>query len=198
MKTLIFASSNLGKSEEIETFLIPYNIQIQLQSHHQVSDVPETGLSFIENALIKARNCAMITNKPTISDDSGLCVKALNNSPGIYSARYAKNEPQYKHAYEKLLYKMKDIPINERQAFFVSAMVFLRNALDPMPIIVQKTWKGSILYEAKGIHGFGYDPVFHVPSHNCSAAEIIPKIKNNISHRAQALKQLIPQILTQI
>ena len=191
MREIVLASSNPGKVREINRLLADLGLHAQPQSEYGVVDAEETGLSFIENAIIKARNAARHTGLPAIADDSGLEVDALNGAPGIYSARFAGPGASDRANLEKLLYELRDIPGTGRSARFVCLMVYLRHADDPTPIICQGTWEGSILPEPRGENGFGYDPVFYVPTHDCSSAELTADIKNALSHRGQALRQLV-------
>ncbi|MFZ9036342.1 MAG: RdgB/HAM1 family non-canonical purine NTP pyrophosphatase [Francisellaceae bacterium] len=189
-KKILFASSNKGKIEEVRQILIPLGYEIIPQSELDVPDVDETGLSFIENAILKARHCAAITGLPSLADDSGLAVAALDGAPGIYSARYAGNHGDHAANIAKLLTEMETIPDGRRQASFECLMVYIRHENDPLPMIAHGSWQGEILRAAKGNRGFGYDPVFYVPEFKCSAAELDSSAKNNISHRALALRQL--------
>jgi len=161
------------------------------QSHYNVADAEETGLTFVENAILKARNAAQHTGLPALADDSGLEVDALHGAPGIYSARYAGPMASDAENLGKLLAMLKDVPEEKRGAHFQCVLVYLRHALDPTPLICQGAWEGRILTAPRGTSGFGYDPVFFVPSHACSAAELPAETKNVLSHRGQALRQLL-------
>lgn len=189
-KTIVLASSNPGKLREFNQLLGDLQIEVLPQSHFKVVDAVETGLSFVENALLKARNAAQHTNLPALADDSGLEVDALRGAPGIYSARYAGVGASDVQNRDKLLSQLQHVAPSQRTARFQCVLVYLRHALDPTPLICQGTWEGSILTEPRGSSGFGYDPVFYVPSHSCSAAELTPETKNSLSHRGQALRQL--------
>ncbi|MHB8474503.1 MAG: RdgB/HAM1 family non-canonical purine NTP pyrophosphatase [Gammaproteobacteria bacterium] len=191
MKRIVLASSNPGKVREINELLVGFDMEVVPQSEFGVADAEETGLSFVENALLKARNAAAHTDLPAIADDSGIEVDALNGAPGIYSARYAGARATDQRNLDKLLTALKDVPQNLRSARFQCLMVYLRHANDPTPLICQGTWNGRILFEPRGRNGFGYDPVFYVASHDCSAAELPPEIKNTLSHRGQALRKLL-------
>ena len=191
MKRIVLASSNPGKVREINQLLAGLSIEVVPQSQFGVPDIEETGLSFIENALLKARNAAQHTGLPAIADDSGIEVDALNGAPGIYSARYSGVGASDQQNLDKLLEELKDVPQNLRSARFQCLMVYLRHAADPTPLICQGTWNGRILFEAQGINGFGYDPVFYVPTHDCSSAQLPPEVKNTLSHRGQALRKLL-------
>lgn len=191
MTTIVLASNNPGKVREFNELLAGHHIEVVPQSKYQVPDVEETGLTFVENAIIKARNAALHTGLPAIADDSGIEVDALNGAPGIYSARYAGKGANDRTNLEKLLLDLSDVPEAERTARFQCLMVFMRHANDPTPLICQGTWEGRILFAPRGDNGFGYDPVFYVPTHDCSSAELPPEIKNSLSHRGQALRKLV-------
>lgn len=191
---LVLASGNQGKIKEIRALLQSYQWEVIGQDELDIKDVPETGLTFIENALIKARHASKESNLPALADDSGLIVPYLNGAPGIYSARYAGNESNAQNNIDKLLLALKDVPIAKRNAAFYCAIVFLRHAHDPAPIIAQGEWKGRILTERQGNAGFGYDPIFYVESEKCSAAELELTIKNKLSHRGQALQSFLTQL----
>ena len=190
MKEIILASSNPGKVREINQLLAGLDIEVRPQSEFGVTDAEETGLTFVENAILKARHAAEPTGLPAIADDSGLEVDALNGAPGIYSARYAGSNASDRENLEKLLADIRDVPKAARTARFQCLLVYLRHAKDPTPLICQGTWEGSILFEPRGANGFGYDPVFYVPTNDCSSAELAPEIKNSLSHRGQALRSL--------
>jgi XTP/dITP diphosphohydrolase len=188
---LTLASGNPGKLREINQLLAGLHIEAVPQTQFNVPDVEETGLTFVENAIIKARNAAQHANMPALADDSGIEVDALNGEPGIYSARYAGKGASDQDNLEKLLQAIKDVPDEERTARFQCVMVYMTHALDPTPIICQGTWEGRILYEPRGDNGFGYDPVFYVPTQQCSAAELASDVKNRLSHRGQALTKML-------
>jgi XTP/dITP diphosphohydrolase len=191
MKQIILASSNRGKVREFNELLTGRDLEIIPQSHFNVPDIEETGLSFVENAILKARNAAELTGKPAIADDSGLEVDALSGAPGIYSARYAGPDASDEANLTKLLGNLLEVPEQDRTARFQCLMVYLRHPGDPTPAICQGTWEGSILFEPRGENGFGYDPVFLVPEQGCSAAELPPGIKNSLSHRGKALQKML-------
>lgn len=191
MKDIVLASSNQGKVREINQLLAGLELQVRPQSEYGVIDAEETGLTFVENAILKARNAALHTGMPAIADDSGLEVDALAGAPGIYSARFAGEGASDQENLEKLLIELEAVPAEQRTARFQCLMVFMRHASDPTPLICQGTWEGRILFAARGDNGFGYDPVFHVPTHDCSSAELPAEIKNSLSHRGQALRQLV-------
>lgn len=187
----VLASNNLGKVREIQHLLTNSNIEIIPQSQFNVPEIEETGLTFVENAILKARQAAHFTKLPVIADDSGLCVDILQGAPGIYSARYAGKNANDQKNNEKLLQQLQNVPPEKRGAYFVCVMVLLKHENDPLPAIFQGIWRGNILLAAEGKNGFGYDPLFYVPTQQCSAAQLSLEIKNTISHRGQALQQLI-------
>jgi XTP/dITP diphosphohydrolase len=191
MTDIILASSNPGKVREINQLLAGLDLRVRPQSDFGVADAEETGLTFVENAILKARNAAAHTGLPAIADDSGLEVDALNGAPGIYSARFAGSGASDADNLQKLLMEMREVPEAQRTARFQCLMVYLRHQADPTPLICQGTWEGRILFEPRGEHGFGYDPVFYVPTHDCASAELAPEVKNALSHRGQALRKLI-------
>lgn len=194
MKEIVLATGNLGKVREINELLAGSGIHAQPQSQFGVMEAEETGLTFVENALIKARNASLHTGLPAIADDSGLEVDALDGAPGIYSSRYAGPAATDRDNVEKLLTNLADVPESRRGARFQCVMVYLRHAADPTPLICQASWEGLILTAPRGSNGFGYDPVFHVPTHDCSSAELPAEIKNKLSHRGQALRQLVERL----
>ncbi len=188
---VVLASGNLGKVREINQLLTELAIEVLPQSEFQVPEVEETGLTFVENAILKARNAAARTGLPAIADDSGLEVDALNGAPGIYSARYAGPGASDTDNLQRLLGELDGVAEAERSARFQCLMVYMRHAGDPTPLICQGTWEGRILTAPQGGGGFGYDPVFFVPDRGCSAAELSPEVKNSLSHRGQALRCLV-------
>jgi len=193
MRKVVLASSNKGKLVELQAILEQKGVQLIPQSDFTVSDADETGLSFVENALIKARHACLATDLPAIADDSGIEVDALHGEPGIYSARYAGShgEAADKKNNAKLLRELEGIEEAERTARFQCVIAYMRHAKDPMPLICQGTWEGRILLNEEGENGFGYDPLFYVPSHGCASARLSAATKNAISHRGQALTQLL-------
>ena len=191
MKEIVLASSNPGKVREINQLLATLDLHVRPQGELGVVDAEETGLTFVENAILKARNAARHTGLPAIADDSGIEVDALNGAPGIYSARFAGAGASDRANLEKLLADLEDVPEARRSARFQCLMVFLQHAGDPTPLICQGTWEGRILPAARGSSGFGYDPVFYVPTHDCSSAELPADVKNALSHRGQALRKLV-------
>ena len=195
---LILASSNHGKLEELRGLLSGNGIELIAQSDLGVDDADETGTTFVENALLKARHATRITGLPALADDSGICVDALNGAPGLYSARYAGEHGNASRNIDKLLDELIDVPEEHRSAHFYCVLVLLRHADDPQPLIVEGQWNGRILHERRGSGGHGYDPVFFDPGHGQSAAEMELDFKNGISHRGKALatlKQRLPRHL---
>ena len=190
-KTIVLASNNAGKVREFNALLAGLDLEVVPQSQFGVAEIEETGLTFVENAILKARNAAQHAQRPAIADDSGLEVDALDGAPGIYSARYAGPGASDAANLEKVLGMLNGVPEAKRTARFQCVLVYLRHALDPTPLIVQGTWEGRILDAPRGRSGFGYDPVFFVPTHGCSAAELQPETKNALSHRGQALRRLL-------
>jgi len=188
---IVLASNNAGKVREFNQLLAGSGLEVIPQSEFQVEEIEETGLTFVENALLKARNAAQHTGLPAIADDSGLEVDALEGAPGIYSARYAGAGASDRQNLEKLLEALKGVDDENRSARFQCLMVYLLHPADPTPMIFQGTWEGRILRTPQGSNGFGYDPVFYVPEQQCSSAELESDLKNSLSHRGQALRQLI-------
>jgi XTP/dITP diphosphohydrolase len=186
----VVASSNAGKLAEFRDLLGEAGYEFVTQGELGVTDAEETGLTFVENALLKARHAARITGLPALADDSGLCVDALDGAPGLYSARYAGSHGDAQANIAKLLEAMKGVPRAQRTAHFIAVIVLLRHAEDPQPIIAEGRWSGLILDAPRGDGGFGYDPVFLDPENNLSAAEFDPAIKNRLSHRGRALAML--------
>ncbi len=187
---LVLASSNQGKLEELRDLLAGNGIELIAQSELGVDDADETGSTFVENALIKARHATRITGLPALADDSGICVDALNGAPGLYSARYAGEHGNASRNIDKLLEALRDLPDDRRTAHFYCVLVLLRHPEDPQPLIVEGQWNGRILHERRGSGGHGYDPVFFDPHHDQAAAEMEPDLKNRLSHRGQALALL--------
>ena len=189
-RRLVLASGNAGKLAELRTLLDGDGFELVAQSELGVVDIDETGLTFVENALLKARHAARATGLPALADDSGLCVDALGGAPGLYSARYAGGHGDARANITKLLDALTDVPDERRAAHFHAVVVLLRHAEDPQPIIAEGRWPGRILHAPRGDRGFGYDPVFLDPVHGGSAAELDPVLKNRISHRGRALATL--------
>lgn len=185
---LVLASNNKGKLAELQAMLGD-SITVRPQSDFTDIEAEETGLTFVENALIKARHAARVSGLPALADDSGLAVDALGGAPGIYSARYAGGGGDAANN-AKLLEALKDVPDTERGAQFICALALLRHADDPIPVICEGAWQGRILHAPSGEHGFGYDPLFWVPERDCSSAELSPQEKNQLSHRARAMALL--------
>lgn len=187
MNTLVLASHNAGKLKELQAML---GDRFQVRSVAEFSsEVPEeTGLSFIENAILKARHAARVSGLPALADDSGLAVDFLGGAPGIHSARYSGTGDDAANN-TKLLEVLKDVPDARRGAQFVCALALVQHAEDPLPVVCEGLWQGRILHAARGEHGFGYDPLFWVEEHGCSSAELSPELKNRISHRALAMQR---------
>ncbi|MBO9481784.1 RdgB/HAM1 family non-canonical purine NTP pyrophosphatase [Salinisphaera sp. G21_0] len=198
IRKVVLASGNQGKLAEFQKMFEPLGIVMQPQSEFGIGstwpEAEETGLTFIENAIIKARYAAGISGLPVIADDSGLEVDYLNGEPGIYSARYAGPDASAADNNQKLLHRLKGLKSAERTARFHCVLVYLRHEHDPTPVIAHGQWEGYIIEEALGEHGFGYDPLFLVPAEHCTAAELPSELKNQLSHRAQALQLLVARL----
>ena len=194
MRSIVLATGNPGKVRELQALLAALEVEILPQSAFTVPEVEETGLSFVENALLKARNAAYYSGLPAIADDSGLVVDALHGAPGIYSARYAGPGAGDRDNVEKLLHELRTVPAAARSARFYCALVYLRHVEDPMPLICEGTWEGIIAQTPRGAGGFGYDPVFFVPAEGKTAAELEPAVKNRLSHRGRALAELLRRL----
>lgn len=188
-RTVVLASGNTGKLRELAGILNPLGVNLVSQAEFSVPEVEETGLSFVENAILKARAATDSSGFPAIADDSGLAVDYLNGAPGIHSARYSGDGDAGNNT--KLLSALAGVPGEQRGARFHCALVYMRHPLDPMPIVCQASWEGRILEAPRGENGFGYDPLFYVPDYQCSSAELPLEIKNRISHRAQASALLL-------
>lgn len=191
---VVLASGNRGKVREIRAMLADMALTVLPQSDFNVPAAAETGLTFVENAILKARNAAMHTGLPAIADDSGIEVRALNGGPGVHSSVYAGEGASDKDNLEKLLEACEAVPEGARAARFVCVMVYLRHAGDATPLIAQGIWPGALLRAASGEGGFGYDPIFFVPGRGCSSAQLPPEVKNRLSHRGQALRALVAQL----
>lgn len=189
-KILVLASGNAGKAREFAKLLEPLGYTVKLQKEFNVVPPEENGLSFVENALIKARAAAAQTGYPAIADDSGICVDALNGAPGIYSARFSGEHGDDKSNNEKLLTLLKDVPLPKRTAFYFCALALVRDKDDPVPLIATGKWNGTVGFKEQGSGGFGYDPLFLVTERNCTVAQLPEQIKNLISHRARAMMKL--------
>ncbi len=186
---VVLASGNPGKLRELSRILAPIGLELHSQAEFDVPEVPETGLSFVENAIIKARAAADHCRLPAIADDSGLEVDFLDGEPGIHSARYSGEGDAANNA--KLLRALEGVPEAQRTARFQCVLVYMRHALDPTPLVCQASWEGRILFQPRGENGFGYDPLFYVPEQGCSSAELPTELKNRISHRAKASARLL-------
>lgn len=214
---IVLASGNAGKLAELQQLLSPLAVTLVRQSELGIDEADETGLTFLENAILKARHASRLSGLPALADDSGLAVDALGGAPGIYSARYAEHEldgaddslelrdsREPKDSRElkdsannrKLLAALSGVPDAERSARFHCILVYLRHADDPVPLVCHGQWAGRILHEPAGAGGFGYDPLFWVPDQQCSSAELPAAVKNRLSHRGQAMQQLLAQLNT--
>lgn len=191
---VVLASSNAGKIKELQDMLADLGVVIIPQQTLSIPDVEETGLCFVENAILKARNAALLSGKPAIADDSGLEVDFLDGQPGIYSARYAGEQATDTTNNQKLLEALGDSPLEKRSARYQCVIVYMRHAKDPTPIICQGSWEGHIAFEPRGTEGFGYDPLFYLTDFDCRAAEMDKTHKNRISHRGKATAQLLEQL----
>lgn len=197
MQKVVLATGNKGKVAELSAMLAPFAIDVIPQTVLGVTDADETGLTFVENALLKARHAAKTTGLPAIADDSGLAVAALGGAPGIYSARYAGANSTDAANIAKLLDVLAGVAKHERQAAFHCVLVYLRHAEDPTPLICHGSWSGEIALQAYGQGGFGYDPVFYLPALGKTAAELQPAEKQQLSHRGKALRQLLALLQSQ-
>ncbi|MGM0554557.1 MAG: RdgB/HAM1 family non-canonical purine NTP pyrophosphatase [Pseudomonadota bacterium] len=191
IERVVLATGNPGKLREIRALLEPLGVRVEAQSEHAVPEAEETGLTFVENAILKARNAARHTGLPAIADDSGLEVDALHGAPGIYSARYAGPDADDAGNNARLLEALEGVPPERRAARFRAVLVFLEHAEDPAPVIAEGVWPGRIVEQPTGANGFGYDPLFYVPSEGCTSAELPAEAKNRLSHRGQALEKLV-------
>ncbi|MGP9568647.1 RdgB/HAM1 family non-canonical purine NTP pyrophosphatase [Halomonas sp. AOP5-B2-8] len=189
--TLVLASGNSGKLREFNQLLSPLGFDVRPQADFGVIDVEETGLTFVENALLKAREASLISGLPALSDDSGLEVDALNGAPGIYSARYGGEPKSDQKNNETLLAALNDCAEGQRSGRYWCVLVYLRHPKDPVPVIVQRSWEGEILAHPRGQEGFGYDPLFWLPDQGMSVAELPSETKNRLSHRGRALQGLV-------
>ena len=189
-KRLVLASGNVGKLKELRELLGDLGIELIAQGALGVGDAEETGLTFVENAILKARHAARATGLPALADDSGLCVQALDGAPGLYSARFAGTHGDHAGNNARLLRELAEIPASGRDAYFMCVLVLLRHAEDPAPLVAEGRWHGRILDAPRGADGFGYDPLFLPHGHRQSAAEMDAGLKNRISHRGQALASL--------
>ena len=190
MNRLVLASGNAGKLAEFNALLADVGFDVRPQSEFGVEDAEETGLTFIENAILKARHASQATGLPALADDSGLVVDALGGAPGLYSARYAGEHGNHAANIDKLLHELREVPDERRSARFVCVLALLRHPDDPQPLIAQGLWEGRILHARQGDGGFGYDPVFFSPTEHMSAAALPAEVKNLVSHRGRALAML--------
>jgi len=194
MKKLVLASSNPGKLNELSALLDKSRYKIFPQAEFNVPDVAETGTTFVENAIIKARHAAQYTGLAALADDSGIVVDALNGEPGVHSARFSGSDASDESNNALLIEKLRSIPEGQRSARYQAVIVYMRNAVDPSPIICEGSWEGIIMLEAKGSSGFGYDPYFYLPDYGCTSAELSADEKNRVSHRGQALRLLLERL----
>jgi XTP/dITP diphosphohydrolase len=198
MTRVVLASGNPGKIRELTALLGPAGIEILPQSQWTVPECDETGLTFVENAILKARNASQHTGLPAIADDSGIEVDALQGRPGIYSARYSGPDADDQSNNIKLLARMEQVPDERRTARFRCVMAFLTHAEDPSPILAEGGWEGMIARAPAGSGGFGYDAVFYLPEYGCNAAELPAEVKNRISHRAQAVQAMVGRLIRRL
>lgn len=194
IQKIVLASGNAGKLREFQQLLSGCGFEVVPQSDFNVSNAEETGTTFVENAIIKARHACKATGLPAIADDSGIEVDALNGRPGVYSARYSGESATDESNNQKLLQELTGVPTEKRTARYYAVLAYMRHADDPTPILCHGTWEGVILTEARGEGGFGYDPLFFVPTHNCASAELDKAEKNRISHRGKAMQELLQKI----
>lgn len=192
---VLFASNNLGKIREVRQILAEHGLTVISQSEYGVTDAEETGLTFIENAIIKARHAARLSMLPALADDSGLEVDALNGSPGVFSARYAGIGASDADNNAKLIKALECVPQSSRTARFRCVMAYLQHADDPSPVIAEGIWEGLVLDGPRGSGGFGYDPYFFVPEQGCTSGELSSEIKNRLSHRGQALRRMAAELM---
>lgn len=192
MKQLCIASHNQGKLREFRAILEPMGYQLSSMAELNLPEAEEPHITFVENALAKARHASRLSGLPALADDSGLCVAALGGGPGVYSARFAGEPKSDERNNQKLLHALANL--EERQAWYTCVLVMVRSPDDPQPLIAEGIWRGTILEQARGDGGFGYDPLFYVPSHRCTAAEMEASEKNRVSHRALALQELLHKL----
>ncbi|WP_318389788.1 XTP/dITP diphosphatase [Enterobacter sp.] len=191
MQKVVLATGNAGKVRELASLLNDFGLDVVAQTELGVESAEETGLTFIENAIIKARHAAQVTGLPALADDSGLAVDVLGGAPGIYSARFSGVDATDQQNLEKLLEELQDVPDDKRQAQFHCVLVYMRHAEDPTPLVCHGSWPGVIARQSAGEGGFGYDPIFYVPALGKTAAELTREEKSAVSHRGQALKLLL-------
>lgn len=194
MQKLVIASGNQGKLRELAALLEPLDYEVHTQAEFNVPDVPETGTTFVENAIIKARHAAEITGLPAVADDSGIEVDALDGAPGVYSARFSAPDASDEKNNALLVEKLCDVPEDQRTARYRAVIVYMKHAKDPSPMICEGSWEGRIVLQPQGEGGFGYDPYFFVPTHGCTSAELSAEQKNRLSHRGQALRKLVDRL----
>ncbi len=194
MKKIVLASNNAGKLQEFEHLFSRFSMTVIAQAQLGVDDIEETGKTFIENAILKARHASAVTGLPAIADDSGLVIPALNGEPGIYSARYNGQHGDAQGCIDKVLRNMQNIAVTQRQAAFHCCLVFMRHEYDPVPVISEADWQGEILFARQGENGFGYDHIFYVPEYQSSAAELEPGLKARICHRGLAAAKLLIEL----
>ena len=194
MQKLVIASGNQGKLREMAALLEPLDYEVHTQSEFNVPDVEETGTTFVENAIIKARNAALHTGLPAVADDSGIEVDALDGAPGVYSARFSAPDANDDKNNALLVEKLRDVAPELRTARYRAVIVYMRHAADPSPLICEGSWEGSIVLEPQGEGGFGYDPYFWLASHGCTSAQLSAEEKNALSHRGQALRELVEKL----
>lgn len=194
LQKIVLASGNAGKLREFQQLLAGAGFEVVPQSSFSVSNADETGTTFVENAIIKARHACQQTGLPAIADDSGIEVDALNGRPGVYSARYSGEGATDASNNQKLLQELTGVPAEQRTARYHAVLAYMRHADDPTPILCHGTWEGIILTEPRGDGGFGYDPLFFVPTHNCASAELDKAEKNRISHRGKAMQELLQKL----
>ncbi|HAD08710.1 MAG TPA: non-canonical purine NTP pyrophosphatase [Porticoccaceae bacterium] len=193
-QTIVLATNNRGKVVEFQRLLTDTPYRIKAQAEFDIPDAEETGLSFVENAIIKARHASRLSKLPAIADDSGLEVDLLNGAPGIYSARFAGPAASDADNNHKLLNRLQGLPREQRTARFQCLLVYMRHAEDPTPLICQGSWEGEILTEARGDNGFGYDPLFYIPECGRTSAQLSPEEKSQRSHRAKAMARLLEKL----
>lgn len=191
MTEVVLATNNQGKVDEFNRMFADLPVTFIPQSTFKLESVAETGLTFVENALIKARYASEHTGLAALADDSGLCIEALNGEPGVHTARYAGEHGDFKSGIQKVLDKMDGIPMEERAASVYCVLVLVRHPKDPAPLICHGSWECLISEVPVGDKGFGYDPIFYFPEYQCTAGEMEPELKNKISHRAQAVEEFL-------
>ena len=194
MQKLVIASGNKGKLSELSALLEPLKFEVHTQAEFNVPEVAETGTTFVENAIIKARHAAECTGLPAIADDSGIEVDALDGAPGVYSARFSEPNATDEKNNALLVEKLRDVPEQKRTARYRAVIVYMRHAKDPSPIICEGTWEGHIILEPQGEGGFGYDPYFYLADQGCTSAQLTAEHKNSLSHRGQALRELVEKL----